>query len=313
MNGYRIERLTESSLFNLVKLYKDCFNLKVDLEFLKLKYNTRVFGAEYIGFLAFAEESQEPVAYYGVFPIVCKSEKTEFLAALSGDTMTHPQHQGLGLFIHLANLTYALAKTLGVSFVFGFPNKNSYPGFIKKLNWVHCSDIYNYKINSGALPFDKLAKKSRLINFFYSSFVRRRLSGILVTEQLENSASVFYPTATSVLHDERFFKYKAYFDHYVVKINEKRVVLRVDGRLWIGDVESCTETEFRQLVKSLLNLAKKLACSSVQFSLSKELQYNTYLRSYSKVIAENPVGLKMLEESMSQPNLIFTAFDFDTF
>lgn len=72
MEGYRFDRLSENNLHNLVSLYLDCFHLKIDLDFLVKKYNTRSFGAQFIGFLAFENTTNACAGYYGVFPMAAQ-------------------------------------------------------------------------------------------------------------------------------------------------------------------------------------------------------------------------------------------------
>ena len=158
MSEYRFERLSDANLTDLLFLYKHAFKEKETISFLKKKYDTSCFGLKNIGFIAYSS-SNETAAYYGVFPVKAQINGKEILVAQSGDTMTHPKHRGKGLFITLAKMTYELAKESGVEFIFGFPNDNSYPGFVKKLNWIHYSNINTYKIKTGALPFEKIAKK----------------------------------------------------------------------------------------------------------------------------------------------------------
>lgn len=63
------------------------------------------------------------------------------LGAQSLDTMTHPEFRGQGLFVRLANHCYARAAAQGCEMVYGFPNENSHPGFIRRLNFQHVSDV----------------------------------------------------------------------------------------------------------------------------------------------------------------------------
>lgn len=41
MNEYRFERLSKENLHQLIYLYKDCFGLSIDIQFLEKKYNTK--------------------------------------------------------------------------------------------------------------------------------------------------------------------------------------------------------------------------------------------------------------------------------
>ncbi len=78
-------------------------------------------------------------AHYAVSPVAVSVEGVDFLTALSMTTMTHPDYRGCGLFQSLAESVYARMSNLGMSLVWGFPNRISHRGFIRELSWT---DIY---------------------------------------------------------------------------------------------------------------------------------------------------------------------------
>ena len=158
---YNFERITKERLSHLVILYKAAFNKKISIDFLAKKFDTERLGTGYLGFLAY-DENNEPAAYYGVFPYLVRNGNMNIVTAQSGDTMTHPKHQGKGLFTTLAKMTYELAKNEGIDLVWGFPNKNSYPGFIKKLNWMDNEVLIKSKIKIRTLPVAKALNKIKI-------------------------------------------------------------------------------------------------------------------------------------------------------
>jgi len=313
MSDYRFERLSKENLKHLVLLYNSSFNLATDVNYLEKKYNTSAFGAAYIGFLAFHNQTGQAAAYYGVFPILVKLNNTEILAAQSGDTMTHPKHQGKGLFTILAKMTYELAEKENINFVFGFPNKNSYPGFVKKLSWQHYNDINNYVITTNTLPFDKIAKKMPLFGSLYNSYINARLKKIICNELPENSISKQDPKMGYVIHDERFYKYKTYTKTYSVKLNEITCVIKIDGRLWVGDISYCSKEKFLDTVNNLVKLAKKLNCASVHFSFFNDTLYDQFIKEKAQIKSKNPVGALPLKNNIDVTAFAFQAIDFDTF
>src|SRR4030095_10457568 len=144
---YTFERISASRLYDIKLLYLDSFGEDVSMDFVEKKYDTSAFGVRDIGYIAY-DNVGIPAAYYGVFPCRALVRGNVYLTAQSGDTMTHPNHRGKGLFVKLAKMTYELAKENGIKFVFGFPNDNSLPGFVKKLGWK-CDEnlnVYNIRI-----------------------------------------------------------------------------------------------------------------------------------------------------------------------
>ncbi|EIJ44205.1 hypothetical protein BegalDRAFT_3387 [Beggiatoa alba B18LD] len=75
------------------------------------------------------------VGHYAASPCYLNLEGTPILSALSMTTMTHPQYNGRGIFTDLAQQFYSDMQQAGFSSIWGFPNRNSHYGFIKKLAW----------------------------------------------------------------------------------------------------------------------------------------------------------------------------------
>lgn len=127
--------LSDASRFNAyLRLFKQCFPNanKYTYQYLKWLYLDNPFGSA-IGFDALVGD--QVVAHYAVIPAPAKISHKDCLVCWSLNTATHPNYQGLGLFIKLAGLTYEFAKKRGYIAIIGIANKNSTLGFIKKLSF----------------------------------------------------------------------------------------------------------------------------------------------------------------------------------
>lgn len=82
-----------------------------------------------------AEDDHKLVGYYSLIPFKLKVKENVITAALSVSSMTHPDYRGQGIFVTLARKAYEDAGRKGIKFICGFPNRASYPIFIKKLRW----------------------------------------------------------------------------------------------------------------------------------------------------------------------------------
>jgi GNAT superfamily N-acetyltransferase len=91
-----------------------------------------------------AVDGNRIVGQYVLLPVELRLGREVVLGAQSVDTMTHPDYQGKGVFTTLANACMKLAEDHGVEVLYGFPNPNSYPGFVRKLNWDHTGDIQSW-------------------------------------------------------------------------------------------------------------------------------------------------------------------------
>lgn len=311
MIDYNFERISENNLFHLIELYKNAFGLNVSLDFLQKKYKTNDFGAAYIGFLAITKDNQ-PAAYYGVFPIVSEYKGKKIICAQSGDTMTHSNHRGNGLFVILAKKTYELAKQENIKFIYGFPNKNSYPGFINKLSWKHETDLNLYSIKVKTIPLAKVIKKIVFLQSFYDFYIKLislfYKSGV---NGFKNSLSI--DSIGCIVHDDTFFNYKKYFKSKFLKLNQKNIWFKIDGRLWIGDIENSNQDDFNKIIKSIKTLAFFIGTDEIHFHTHPNTNYDRFMSNHGKLKYTNPIGYLNLESEIDISQIKFQSGDFDTF
>lgn len=80
-----------------------------------------------------AEYEKKIVGQYALIPAKIKFGDRVIIGYQSVDTKTHPDYQRRGIFGKLALKSYECASA---DVIYGFPNKNSYGGFVKKLGWL---------------------------------------------------------------------------------------------------------------------------------------------------------------------------------
>lgn len=93
---------------------------------------------------ALAMEGGRAVGFYTLWPTPLRVGATDVAGAQSMDTMTHPDFRGQGIFIALARACYEIASARGIRLLYGFPNSESYPGFVRRLDWIHAGDIQHW-------------------------------------------------------------------------------------------------------------------------------------------------------------------------
>jgi GNAT superfamily N-acetyltransferase len=74
-------------------------------------------------------------AHYVTCPAPIRLAGRNARGLLSLNTATHPDLQGRGLFVRLAEQTYERAAAAGFDCVFGVANANSTPGFVRRLGF----------------------------------------------------------------------------------------------------------------------------------------------------------------------------------
>lgn len=307
---YKLVRLNESNLADLVILYKSAFNANASLEFFKKKFDTSFTGIQHIAHLAYAKDNSV-AAFYGVFPCFIEFKGKKILAAQSGDTMTHADHRGKGLFITLAKKTYELAKENGVEFVFGFPNKNSYPGFVKKLDWVHRENVRSYLFKVKTLPLIKAAKKLG-INRLYRSFAMVMFRKY-VSQKKFLTCSLIDAQHGGVLHDEAFLNYKTYSENLILEIDSVSIWLKLDGKLWIGDIERTSFEKFNAILQKLKTICFCLGCTEITFNLSPGSYWDILLKDHYSPKEGLPIGYLDLSGKTDISKIHFAGGDIDTF
>ena len=91
-----------------------------------------------------AMDGGRAAGFYTAWPVKLRLGGEVVAGIQSMDTMTHPEYQGQGMFVKLANACYELAAGRGFEAIYGFPNPLSYPGFVRRLNLDHSGDIAHW-------------------------------------------------------------------------------------------------------------------------------------------------------------------------
>jgi GNAT superfamily N-acetyltransferase len=137
----------------------------------------------------------------GQYAVVPRRLSDGSWAALSLDTMTHPEFQGKGIFTRTASVVYERLRDRGFRFVYGFPNENSVSGFVKRLEWrVPGRGRVELRLIAGS--------RSRPLRALGVG-VRRMADALLVTERSDPTASVREGTAIPEGYDALWSRTKA--------------------------------------------------------------------------------------------------------
>lgn len=86
-------------------------------------------------FVTFAEAGETTAGMYASLPARFIVQGREVMAAHAIDLMVDSRFRGAGLFTKLARQVFSDLSVDGMPFVYGFPNGNAFPGYIKHLQW----------------------------------------------------------------------------------------------------------------------------------------------------------------------------------
>jgi hypothetical protein len=305
--SYRYVRISPDMYPLLKSLFELVFKKKITLrEFINKYHTAPIAGIDAIGYLAL-DEQNNPAAYYGVFPCLYFSKGKTVLIAQSGDTMTHPSHQGKGLFVYLAQLTYQTAMAEGVQFVFGIPNKNSFHGFSTKLDWEFKESICSYTIRLKTIPLARFCLRSHLLVKLYKYFFR------LVFDKSNQPDRGFKQPDQSLFLSPEMIRYKRNSGMCCNKGEDSYVFFKYEGFVWIGLIAPCNEQSLSKLISRYSLRFRLMGITELRFIGSKKAMnflnkdYGTFKKESTSLGFFNPLRLDY------PANFLLHGFESDTF
>lgn len=308
---YVFESLTPAHYPLLQQLFREAFNMKISIADIGRRFHTEPLGSPVIGFIAIHRASNEPAAYYGVFPLQLVSGGKKIAAAQSGDTMTHPGHRRKGLFIRLAELTYAACRARNINVIYGSPNKNSYRGLMK-LGWAHVEDILRRDLKPAwrTLPVGRLAQRFRFMRSAHLAYIRFFLRRKTVTG-VNDFTNAMITTYARVQRDGAYLAYKSSRDKLFVRVGECTLWLKFADVMWIGDVDYPDKITQRD-IRKLMQYAFMLGYNTIRFYLNASVSPPEAMKSFT--ITGKEASCIFHGESNTEPfNILLTGADFDTF
>lgn len=236
MTTEQIRQFVRGDEERIVELFNQIFRTNRPMKRWNWQFADNPMGASYI---ALAESDGELVGQYCVMRQQLNFGGRQVHAAQSCDTMVRSDQQGKRWFVRLAEACYADGSAQGMKVVFGFPNRNSFPGFVRSLGWhriaslpeYHCrTSITDFAGRIGGLPFALLL---RLRLRFREMLLRRNVKGgrVVTSDEIpESVASLLDETRNyeilSIWKDLSYMKWR-YQQH-----PEHRYVYHV---LYVGD------------------------------------------------------------------------------
>jgi hypothetical protein len=311
---YKLERITPNGYKNIQKLKHRSMGYVQKLSDIEKKYDTTLFRKKDIGFFA-VDENDNPAAYYGVFPMVATYMGNDYYVAQSGDTMTDPNHRQKGLFIKLALKTYELCKAEELSFVFGFPNENSYPGFKNKLSWEFVGNMQEFSFSGSNFPLCEVAKKYPIFSGLYNSLLKIRISKIQLP--INQSSIVEFSHRSDQLYikkDLSFYQYKMRSGgKFIIKLEGFTMFIKANTHLFIGDVGFFERSKTPQFIKTVEKLARLVLSKKALLLLNKNHWLYNYLQAEFEPKESLPIGFYKISQDFPFENVVISMSDYDTF
>jgi len=126
-------------LIELAKTYYKSGDI-INPDYIEWQYLKNPFGKPFM-VLTREKAKNELVGQYLVIPQEYKINNKIEKGTLSLNTLTREDFRGRGLFTKMALKTYEECANKNHNITVGFPNQQSYPGFVKKLNFKYIGDV----------------------------------------------------------------------------------------------------------------------------------------------------------------------------
>ena len=261
----------------LTSVYDD--KKKFNYDYLSWLYRDNPDG-EIIGFNAF-DKDNNIIAHYALLPKLANFQNKNIKIALSINTATSKNAQGKGYFKKLANLSYDLARDLGIEKIIGVANQNSLNGFINSLG------------------FKKICELEARISFLM--FVKKNKS---------SNNSIF-----KLVYDQNRINWRLSNPNKKYKIlNKKHQIIYTDTNIFFRLIMMIFTEQKTTVQNSYINLPKIY----LWIGNSKVIQWNKFF-SFNIPSFLRPAPLAFIwkdlinDQSISNDQLHFECIDFDIF
>lgn len=127
-----------------------------------------------------------PVGHTGGVPLEFSHDGCRVRTTRSQNGFVHPDVQGRGIYRELLAQFTEKLRADAIDFVFGFPNDNSLPSFMRRGEYEHPFDLFAYQCRidacvGGALPHVTVQLASALeLTPSDAAFLQRRLAGTAI-------------------------------------------------------------------------------------------------------------------------------------
>jgi len=145
--------------YEILTFYKQVNEREMTLAHWKWKFAKNPFGKSVIKLMF---DDKKLIGSYAVIPMNVQVQRNLVKAALSVNTMTHPNYERQGIFSYLAEEVYKKCLRESFGFVYGFPNENSYHGFTRKLGWKDLGKMTTLEKKLGVPTLRETCRRDRI-------------------------------------------------------------------------------------------------------------------------------------------------------
>lgn len=310
--NHTLKRIGVKSQTDLIPIFLSAFGKSPTVTQISQKHSTGFTGLRDMGYVAYSDHDQ-PVGYYGVYPLEVRINGEFLLVAQSGDTMVIKEHRKHGLFTILANKTYKLCKANKITGVFGFPSPSSYPGFVKRLGWGHIDNIKRFQFLIPTVPFAEMSVRFSIFNNVLLRW-HRFLARLFFPEGTLFEGSILGEKFDGVRRNDGYWKYKLNSENVkLIRVKNCDVAIKFEESLGVGDVNYHTLKDLRRVISRLKILCFFCGINRIVFYTSPETKLDRDLSKIAKSKEGLPIGFVSFAEGVDMSKLKFCYLDMDTY
>lgn len=271
----------------------------------------KIFGNEgnYLGYLAY--DGKKPIAFFGAVKLDFVYSNEIIKIAQSVNSMVLPKYRKFNLFYHLSELTSHLAKKENIKFIFGLPNSPEL--FHCLLDWTYLGPMKKYSFKIKTIPLAKIFWKLnflRRIYLLYFNVITNHLKtqntdNIRIKSQRDNN---FY-----IPRSRNYLTYKKNLGAEIFTIYNTQIIVSLDYRIKLGDMEDISLDNFVLVLKKLKRICFWLGINEICYSVDSNSEWNQILKD--KYFAKDDLQLMYypFDKNYELDFSHITSADYDTF
>lgn len=313
--NFEIKLMTNQNISDVVKLHHIVFGSNFNDEYFKKKMSLTIDpNFHFLSYIAYHQNI--PVSFFGMYASNFLNNGRVFVGAQSGDVMTRSDYQRKGLFRILSKVVIEECEKRGVDFLFAFPNKYSFPGFIKHMRFESIEQTISINLYENKFNYYRLISKNNFLNKLHEIFTVYLFKFLLKRgeEDFSNSNS-FAPDSSFYSYRSKLYYQSKSKSHLLLKIKGKTIWFTIRGnRLDIGDLEVDNISDFRKILSFLKLVSFLVGIRFISFGGSKKaFLINLLLKEgFSNSIGYNPV-VRIINSEIQIDHLTFLNSDADVF
>ena len=297
-----------SHLRDLRYIILESFGKKMDIDYLRNKYNSESFEINSLSTIAYI--GGKPVAFYGAIPQIFVSNTSDkVFVAHACDSYTIPSYQKQGVHYQLALRSYELMQKNNVKLVYAFHSENTFHS-TKKLKWKSHTAMKRFHIKASRIPLSKVVNK--LNARYITQVVFQKVFGNYIVASCSNPLKEEDKFCQQ--YSSQFYEYKNKLDqHFILNIENTSFYVKLGAVMHIGYVRFKEASQLLIAIRQLKSMASKIGISELLFQLDPNSKAFQIMKQQFPSYDSWMIGYLPFDPKIDIQEFCFNYADLDTF